>query len=384
MPDAIVMESVAPPPPQMDDAMQMTSVSYDQEVPRIFLDFERLLEDPDVTDIRLHQGYGLYYRKFGIVHPMPCDFHGVVNLRNQFCQYIGSPPYVGDSLSATFKGHRLRIEMGTVMMGEDRKIWVRRLDPEIPTLANMGYTDIVAPITNDNILDKSRNGLIIVAGPTSSGKTTMLASLLQHILDHSPVHVCTVEDPIEYVLKPGIGEISQHHVPADVADPAKGLATILRKDPNVVLVGELRDFNFASTAVDAAETGHLTLATVHASDTVGVLQRLESLTQGNEMFKTRLSSVLFGIIILRLKYKKAEDGSGNVPQSGRECEYLWIKDNPRKMDIMSFIAEGTRESYNKIAEMATITFIRSLSSKEKFKSKKKTEFSGDFEISNDI
>jgi len=346
-----------------------------RETARAFLDFDRLLDDPDVTDIRIQHGYGLYYRRFGIVHSMPCDFGDIVNLRSEFLEHVGLPHYENDSVAATYRGHRLRIELGTVMMGQDRKVWVRRLDPEIPTLENMGYVDFVKPAMQQ-VMDKSRNGLIVVAGPTSSGKTTLLASLLQYILDHNPAHVCTIEDPIEYVLKPGIGEISQHQVPADIRDPAQGLVTILRKDPNVVLVGELRDEYFASTAVDAAETGHLTLATVHASDTVGVLQRLESLTKGNQMFKTRLSSVLFGIIVLRLKYLTDEEGNSH---SGRECERLWIRDHPRRMDIMQYIAEGTRESYNRIAEMAEISFVRSLASKEKFRSKDRSEYSSEFQ-----
>lgn len=349
-----------------------------RELPVLFCDFDRLLMDPDVTDIRIEQGYGLYYRKKGIVHSLPCHFHGIDNLRTQFCAHVHAYDYEGNSLAATHLGFRLRIEIGSVMQGEHRKIWIRRLDPEIPTLETMGYTELVAPATK-RVMDKSQSGLVIVAGPTSSGKSTLLASLMQHILNNNPAHVCTIEDPIEYVLKPGNGEVSQHQIGPDAETPEKGLKTILRKDPNVILIGELRDALFASTAVDAAETGHLTLATVHAADVVGVLQRLESLAGENDTFRTRLSSVMMGIIVLRLKYKD-DDADGGEPMAGRETETLWIRGHPERRDIMTKIAEGKREGYNYIASLAETRFIPSVLGKARVQVKKRSEFADRFDV----
>lgn len=354
--------------------------SSGKSIPRVFQDFDTLLQDPDVTDIRIQQGYGLYYRKAGIIHAMPCPFNDIDDMRSQFCRHVNIPDYLSDSLAASHLGYRLRIELGSVMIGEHRKIWVRRLDPEIPTLETMGYTKLVEPATR-RVMDKSQSGLVIVAGPTSSGKTTLLASLMQHILDNNPAHVCTIEDPIEYVLKPGNGEVSQHQVGEDIKNPAQGLKTILRKDPNVILVGELRDELFASTTIDAAETGHLTLATVHADSVVGVLQRLESLTHQSETFRTRLSSVMMGIIVLKLKYMDDDADSGKA-MSGRQCESLWIRDHPRRREIMTLIADGKREGYNTISDLAHSEFIPSVMGKKRTAVKKRSEHADEFGVPN--
>jgi len=156
------------------------------------------------------------------------------------------------------------------------------------------------------------HGMVIVTGPTGSGKTTTLASLVQEINRERAVHVITLEDPVEYVYPPGRALVRQREIGTDSLSFALGLRAALREDPDVILVGEMRDAETASTALQAAETGHLVFTTLHTADAPGVVDRIVDLFPPHEQQQVlaQLAAVLEGVVAQRLLRRR--DGQGRV------------------------------------------------------------------------
>jgi twitching motility protein PilT len=155
-------------------------------------------------------------------------------------------------------------------------------------------------------------GLVLVTGPTGSGKTTTLASMLDYINSTTPNHIITIEDPIEYFHEHRMGIVNQREVGVDVPSFAEGLKRALRQDPDVILVGEMRDLETTETAITAAETGHLVFSTLHttgASRTVDRIIDAFPSTQQEQIrtqISTNLKAVISQLLIPRL------DGRGRV------------------------------------------------------------------------
>jgi len=151
-------------------------------------------------------------------------------------------------------------------------------------------------------LGKESRGLILVTGTTGSGKSTTLASMIDLLNQSEALHMITVEDPIEYEHNDKLSIISQREVGIDVASFAAGLKGALRQDPDVILVGEMRDLETISVALTAAETGHLVFATLHTQDTPQTIDRIvdvfESAQQGQ--IRAQLSNILMAICSQRL------------------------------------------------------------------------------------
>ncbi len=156
------------------------------------------------------------------------------------------------------------------------------------------------------------HGLLLVVGPTGSGKTTTLACLTDRINHTRPCHIITIEDPIEYVHKSDRATIHQREVGTDTDSFARALKYILRQDPDVVLIGELRDFETVSAALTAAETGHLVLATLHTNDAVQTIDRVIDVFPPHQQGQARaqLSAALIGVVSQRLLPKA--DGVGRL------------------------------------------------------------------------
>jgi twitching motility protein PilT len=161
-------------------------------------------------------------------------------------------------------------------------------------------------------LAAAQTGLLLVTGPTGTGKTTTLAAIIDYIAASRAVHIVTIEDPIEYVFRHTQATIHQREVGRDTWSFAKALKYVLRQDPDVVVIGELRDLETVEAALTAAETGHLVVATLHTPDAVQTLNRIVDVFPDHKhsQVRTQLSFVLNAIVSQRLL--PAADGKGRV------------------------------------------------------------------------
>jgi len=183
---------------------------------------------------------------------------------------------------------------------------IRMLPRKLLALGTIG----LPPAVRD-LLDLPR-GLVLVTGPTGSGKTTSLASMLTVINETSARHILTIEDPIEYYLDHKRGIVNQREVGVDVPTFAEGLRRALRQDPDVILVGEMRDLETIETAITAAETGHLVFSTLHTTGAARTIDRIVDAfdAQRQQQIRVQLSMNLKAVIS-QLLLPKA-DGTGRV------------------------------------------------------------------------
>ena len=156
------------------------------------------------------------------------------------------------------------------------------------------------------------NGLVLVTGPTGSGKSTSLASLIKHIAARRPVHVITIEDPMEFLFTDDVASISQREVGTDTVGFSEALRNALRQDPDVIMVGEMRDLETIATVITAAETGHLVFSTLHTNTAPQTVDRiLDAFPTGQQtQVRTQLSLVLKGVVSMKLLER--QDGRGLV------------------------------------------------------------------------
>lgn len=155
-------------------------------------------------------------------------------------------------------------------------------------------------------------GLVLVTGPTGSGKSTTLAAMIDYVNSNRKCHIITIEDPIEFLHKDKLAIISQRELGSDTHSFANALKSALRQDPDVILVGELRDFETTQTAITAAETGHLVLGTLHTTGCANAIDRIIDIFPPHQQHQVRvqLSMVLEGVIFQNLIPKAT--GSGRV------------------------------------------------------------------------
>jgi len=169
---------------------------------------------------------------------------------------------------------------------------MRLLPPKIPSLDELELPQICK-----ELVLKPR-GLVIVTGPTGSGKTTTQAAMIQHLNANRSCHVVTIEDPIEYIYPSLNCAITQRQLGTDTLSFAQALKHVLRQDPDVILVGEMRDLETAAAVLSIAETGHMILSTGHAPSTYQAIERIIDLFPPHERFlaQTRLASLLVGVL----------------------------------------------------------------------------------------
>lgn len=174
----------------------------------------------------------------------------------------------------------------------------------IPSLEELGLPPNVADFT------RKQRGLVLVTGPTGSGKSTTLASMIELINNERNCHVLTLEDPIEYLHKHHRSVINQREVGEDTNSFANGLRAALRQDPDVILVGEMRDLETIAIAITAAETGHLVFSTLHTIGAANTVDRIIDVfpPYQQEQIKVQLASVTEGIISQQLMPRRSEKG----------------------------------------------------------------------------
>jgi twitching motility protein PilT len=215
---------------------------------------------------------------------------------------------------------------------------IRRVRSEVPTVAELMLPPVIAELS-----DSSR-GLVLVTGPTGTGKTTTIASMVGHINRTRRAHIVTIEDPIEVVHHDERSIIQQREVGLDTDSYAAALRHVVRQDPDVIFVGEIRDPESALSAIQAAETGHLVISTMHTIDSTETINRLLDLfpAQQQREVRTSFAGALRGIVSQRLV--KRSDGKGRVPvvevlvSTGRV--YDRIIDPDATIELHDIIAEG--------------------------------------------
>lgn len=211
------------------------------------------------------------------------------DLRERFKE-TGEVDFSVDVPGATrFRGNAF-MQRGTVAIA------LRAIPNQIPSFDSLGIPEPVRRFA------ELPQGLVLVTGPTGSGKSTTLASILDVINSNRPVHILTIEDPIEYVHDHKLAVVNQREVGQDTHSFASALRNALREDPDVLLVGEMRDPESIATALTVAETGHLVFATLHTNDAAQALDRIVDVfpAERQQQIRVQLSASLAGVVSQRL------------------------------------------------------------------------------------
>jgi len=243
-----------------------------------------------------------------------------------------------------------RFRVNAYVQRQDIAAAFRLIPLEVPTIDALGLPEVFKDVASH------QNGLVIVTGPTGSGKSTTLAAIIQHVNQNRPVHIITIEDPIEFVYTDELATISQRELGVDTYDLLAALRSALRQDPDVILMGEMRDRATMEFAITAAETGHLVFSTLHTNDAKQTLDRIIdafSQTEYAKQIRQQLALSLRAVICQRLL--KRADGTGMVPT----IEILINSPNVRQI-----LAEGATRDLDKVMENDTYykmqTFNQSL------------------------
>ena len=189
---------------------------------------------------------------------------------------------------------------------------IRRVKPDIPTFESLHLPNVYR-----RLADNTHEGLILVVGVTGSGKSTTLACMLERINETRAENIITVEDPVEYTIHPARSVVSQREIGTDVGTYAEALKFIVRQDPDIIFIGELRDHDTVLAAIQAAETGHLVFGSLHTADTMQAFGRIVEFfpQREHQMVRSALANSLRAVCAQRLL-------PANVDAAGRYVRRL--------------------------------------------------------------
>ena len=218
----------------------------------------------------------------------------------------------------------------------------RRVPFEFPSLEDWGHPEVLTELT------KLSQGLVLITGPTGSGKSSTLAAMMRMIINTRLVHVVTIEDPIEFLLKDNLGAVTQREVGTDTPGFAAALRNALRQDPDVIMVGEMRDLPTIQTVLTAAETGHLVFSTVHTNSAAQTIDRIiDQFPEANHrQLRQQLATAIQGVISLKLVERA--DGTGLV------AAVEILRHSPR---VAKLIQEGSLEALEEEIE-SSVTYYK--------------------------
>ena len=216
---------------------------------------------------------------------------------------------------------------------------IRHIKAKIPAFEELHLPEVIRDMA------LTRRGLVLVTGTTGSGKSTTLASMLDYINQREAVNIMTVEDPIEDLYRDDKAIISQREIGVDTLSYANALRAALRQDPDVLLVGEIRDLETMQIALTAADTGHMVFATIHTTNATETIQRVLSMYPPHQHDEIRLllAEVLAGIISLRLL--PTADGQGRVPAAEVLVNTAAIKEYIRDKDKLELVEQAIAEGH---------------------------------------
>ena len=229
----------------------------------------------------------------------------------------------------------------------------RHINSVIPNFDTLGLPDVVLELA------LRKRGLVLVTGTTGSGKSTCLAAMLDHINDNESTHILTVEDPVEFLHKDKKSIVSQREIGTDSLSYANALKAALRQDPDVMLIGEIRDLETMQIALTAADTGHMVFATIHTTNATETIHRILSMYPPHQHDEIRmlLASCLEGIISLRLLPRAGQ--VGRVPAAevlvNTAAIREYIMDKEKSEFIETAIAEGRMQYKSQTFDQALLT-----------------------------
>ena len=266
-----------------------------------------LNSQPEVSDLLFAVDKPLQVESFGELKPVTCEpqidkltpFQTemvALNLIGDNQWHIGDLLKRGSCDAAYTLTDKARFRLNIFSQRGSYSIVLRKLNTVIPTLEWLKFPDIIRQIPRE------KTGLVLVTGATGSGKSTTLAAVLDDINKTKPVHVITLEDPVEYVHTHNVATFNQRELGTDFDTFSNGLRAALRQAPKVILVGEMRDRETVSIALSAAETGHLVLSTLHTIDAGQTINRILGMfeTDEQEQVRARLADTLRWVISQRL------------------------------------------------------------------------------------
>jgi twitching motility protein PilT len=295
------------------DDVALRTVTTGEALAGLLVEMEKL----EATDLILVPGSAPIVRVNGVLRRLEADAQDEHSVRGLFSSHLGarSRQLLEESGAADFSlslaagssrdGLRLRVNLQR--QGSGLAAAVRALPSRIPGLDELNLPESLTGLV------KAGNGLVLVSGPTGSGKSTTLAALLDHLNRTQFRHVITIEEPVEYVHRSGQSAFEQVEVGSDSPSFATALRSALRRDPDVILVGEMRDLETMSTAITAAETGHLILSTLHTSDAAQAVHRIVDVFPAAQQHQVsqQLSLSLRAIVCQQLV--PTVDGTGRIP-----------------------------------------------------------------------
>ncbi len=268
------------------------------------------------SDVHLVRGLPARFRIDGelqnygsVLSAEDCEYYAKTMAESKYRQI----EKIGElDLAITFPG-RTRTRINLFRQQTSVSAAIRLLSDKIPDLASLGLPPMAMS------LPKLNRGIVLVTGETGSGKSTTLAAMLDKINHTFDGHIITLEDPIEYVYTPDRCVINQREIGTDTESYATGLRAILREDPDVILIGEMRDLNTIETALTAAETGHLVFATLHTNSAAESIDRMvDVFPEGRQrQIRLMLSTTLMAVLSQQLLPRV---GSGRVAA----CELMMV------------------------------------------------------------
>ncbi len=271
----------------------------------------KAMEEKKASDLHLAAGTPPIYRIHGVLVSMDGEALSASDLEEMLHSILTGQQWQKfqaerelDFSTSLATGARFRGNL--LYHGQAMGAVFRAIPAEPPSLDELGHPPVLKQLC------RRRRGLILVTGPTGSGKSTTLAAMVDHINETEAVHVVTIEDPIEFVYKSKKALIRQREMGSDTLSFAEALRHVLRQDPEVILVGEMRDLETISLAVTAAETGHLVFGTLHTTGAAATVDRIVDVFPPHQQaqIRTQLGETLEGVISQALL--PTADGKGRV------------------------------------------------------------------------
>ena len=266
--------------------------------------------NPKISDLHLRAGTNIAYREMGdivIEKNSRVESKDIEELLKKNCSETEIQIFNNKKeldCAVTLDELRFRANFYKTLNGP--AVVLRRVETKIPAMDSLGLPAVLFELID------AHKGLVLVTGPTGSGKSTTLASIIDQINGNRPANIITIEDPVEFIHNDKKSIISQREVGKQTESFAKALKGALREDPDVILVGELRDLETIGMALTAAETGHLVFATLHTSGASNTINRLIDVFPPDQQSQIRAQISESLKMVVTQKLFKKKDGSGRV------------------------------------------------------------------------